>query len=275
MKDLVSIVSARLAEQPPVRTPPFAQIRQQARRRIRRRNTLSGLCLLALSTAAVVGAQTAVSQNRQPERVGGPTSDPLVPVGAIGVYACPDAPGIFGQEKLCGSTNDAEVVRELVRLVNAAAATPTDASGCSPGDADVRNVGLQFEYADGERASVEIMDCILISPVRPERPAAYASDVARTAARLLRPAPPRSTKEGCAAVIEDVEAVLAQNRQDDVAYAVQVAEATIAEQRGRLSPAQRVIADDIKPAVTSYLYDEPDAETLQRGLDQLRASCPG
>jgi hypothetical protein len=208
----------------------------------------------------------------------GPALDPLVRVGAAAVEACPAHPSP-PQGWLCGSTENDERVSELVRLVNALPAEPTEARGCRPEDEDSGWLVLRFSYPDGDGAAVRVDDCILTGPTSMDRPAVYAADVVRAAARLFRPAPRRSTKQGCAAVIDETESLLTQSmqraRQSDIAYAVSIAELTIAEQRERFTPAQRAITDDLGPALDSYRYDKPDREGLRAGLEQLRASCPG
>lgn len=279
MTDLDAMVAARLDEQPPVRTPPFDQIRRQSRSRARRRHALSGLCLLVLSATAVMAAQATVGDDGgRPDRLAGPARDPLVRAGAAAVEACPADPK-FPSGLLCGSTDDSELISEITGLVNALPTGPAEARGCRPEDEDAGWLVLRFSYADGDGAAFRVDDCILTGPSSMDRPAVYAADVVRAAARLFRPAPPRSTKQGCAAVIEDTESLLAQSaqraRQSDIAYAVSIAELAIAEQRERLTPAQRAIAEDLGPALDSYLYDKPDSEGLRTGLEQLQASCPG
>ncbi|MDT7572231.1 MAG: hypothetical protein QOE05_2405 [Actinomycetota bacterium] len=277
MTDLDTIVATHLDEQPPVRTPAFDDIRHRARTHARRRTAVAGLCVVALAAAAMAGVRAAGSDSR-PDQLTVPATDPLVPDGATAVEVCPAAPMLPGREKLCGSSEDEAVVGELVRLVNAPPVAPTGRRDCGPVEANEAWLTLRFSNADGEGAAVQINACVLSGAHRPNRPPAYAADVYTAAIRLLRPAPPRSTKQGCAAVLEDVEhlvATKARSQQSDVAYAVQMAEVTIAEQRSNLTPEQLAIANELYDTVDTYLYDVPDSDGVLRGLEQLRARCAG
>lgn len=277
MTDLDELVASQLRAQPPVVVPPVTALRRRADRRRQRR---VGSCVLAVVGAAVgVGALVpALLDDRRPDVVDSPPSAQLVRPGPTVLGVC------YAGRRGCAYTPQGERVDALVKLVNAERPVTTR-TGCTAADSDVPDVRVQFAYSDGTHDDVRVVDCLLTRGRQGRGPAVYAPEVARRAASGLTPSADGSRLEGCAAVVEDLAALLARTPPDgppaaaEVPRLAQVAESTMTQERTYLTGPQRAIVDEVRPSINALLLGgsqtgEQPGDLLRRGLRDLRATCP-
>ena len=277
MTDLDELATASLRAQPPVAVPPVTALRRRA---ARRRQRLVGTWVLAVvGAAAGAGAVVpALLDDRRPDVVDSPPSAPLVRPGATVLGVC------YAGQRGCAYAPRGAEVDALVALVNAERPV-TERTGCAAADRDAPDVRIQFAYPDGTHDDVRVVDCLLTRGRQGRGPASYAPEVARRAASGVTPSTDGSRLEGCAAVAEDLAALLARTPPDwppadpEVPRLAQRAEGTIAEERTYLTDAQREVVDELEPQINSLLLGSPPTQEqpgdlLRRGLRDLRATCP-